>query len=179
MSIITNQQIYDALKTQADAVSGNKMRTTDADVLAKLQAIEQRLNDPFLTQLTGRNVEKTSIFNGLAITDTTNKVSSTIDLTKYKQVTFIVINSLDQEVELIFQEVIGTFYGYYNPSTSAWVATNNNPIKVPSSGQRRNILNTVPVPLFDRPLERVTVIARCTTAPTTGALTVYVLGVPN
>lgn len=56
MSIITNQQIYDALKTQADAVSGNKMRTTDADVLAKLQAIEQRLNDPFLTQLTGRNV---------------------------------------------------------------------------------------------------------------------------
>lgn len=50
---------YERLDIQPVQLTGS----IASDVLAKLQAIEQRLNDPFLTQLTGSKQEVVNVFS--------------------------------------------------------------------------------------------------------------------
>jgi len=116
MATVTVGELRDYLKEVADAVVNGKMQVTDADVktvldtiksvlqsgvntydtnaLAELQAIKNKLNGTLLTQLTGRNAEEVVIVNAEALTDTTTRLTANIDVTKYREFDFRIINTL-------------------------------------------------------------------------------------
>src|SRR5690625_2039575 len=59
--------------------------------------------NPVPTQLTGRNIEEVYFFNAIAISTTDIIPSDTIDLSKYKKITILALNSLNQEVGLFLE----------------------------------------------------------------------------
>lgn len=128
------------------------------------------------TALVSRPIEEVVVWNALAITNTTAIYSPTIDLSKYRQVLFIVINTLDQPVK------IDVPIDNTNGSTMYWNGSAWAPFQlatIPGSGVGyRHVLNAFNLNL-DRPLRQVRCYAKCDTAPLSGSLTLKVWGVPN
>lgn len=133
-------------------------------------------SNPLPTQLTGRNIEQVYFHNALAITDTNIKQSLSIDLTKYREIYFFARSSLDQPVDvyLNIENAITTVW-----NNGAWDATNERKITLPASGGSRiYLLNTARAWLNGK-IKTMRIDVGCNAAPTSGSVTVYVMGVPN
>lgn len=132
-----------------------------------------------LTQLTGRKVEYISVFNALALTDTTEKLSAVIDLKLYKPgVTFFVYNTLDQSVTIELRHegtIVGVCNKVYYYDSSTWKGTG---VIIPNTNYCPYVLNNVPGfnLLNTNQLGRIVFRAICSVAPTTGALTLFGVG---
>lgn len=131
-------------------------------------------------QLTGRNIEEVYFFNAIAISTTDLIESDTIDLSKYKKITILARNSLNQEVGLYLDyrsENAGFMHVWENGS---WKPRNNTSLKLPPTGGYSIFnLNSVWQELRYDPLKTIRLRAKCDNAPTSGALTVFAVGVIN
>lgn len=139
------------------------------------------LKGSFVFQLTGSNVpiEEVLIFNGLEIRDTSNHLSGYIDVTKYKKIMVEAYSSHDQDVNLQLMANGGNVQWFDGAS---WVSGYDSDKKITMdsavAGRRYN-LNSFWPDMLDRPLKEVQILAKCDTAPTSGNLTIRVLGVLN
>lgn len=115
------------------------------------------------------------IFNALAITDTSQHVSSQVDLSCFKSLTFIAVCSLNQVVAVYPQiDSVNTALLV----NGSWSATNTG-ITIPLGAQTEYILNDAFPALLNRPLKNIRFVASCPTAPTSGSLSIKVWGIPN
>lgn len=133
-------------------------------------------------ELAVRNVEQVYIFNALAITDTLAKDSGFIDVSKYRNYALIAMSTLNQSVDigLIANDLARGQFTIYDGT--AWVnAVSTKKVTIPAttSGDTYD-LNTFWTFLKDTPqLKKIELRATCAVAPTTGSITIAVLGVPN
>lgn len=133
------------------------------------------------TTITGREVEELIFFDALAITDTDYKVSATIDLKKYKKVSFYAYNSLDQTVKL-FPQISGSASYYWDgAAVNSYGSYDNDKYAEipPKTATNAFLLDTFFPELQDMVMQNIKWVARCEVAPTKGALTVVGWGVPN
>lgn len=125
-------------------------------------------------QLTGSKVEVIHFFNALAINDTELKSSGLIDLSKYRTLQVIAYSTLNQDVDL--------FFSPHRPTDALiWDGTQY------SSEYRRekllaanaNVTYVINSRLkwLESGIDKMQITARCAVAPTSGSLTVVVLGV--
>ena len=114
--------------------------------------------------------DRIDVFRDLAITDTAAKWSDPIDISRYAIVSLRIHNSLDQPVTMQFgADTTDTTTAYLydkNGSNIRLVANNDNKIE---------ILTPEDLPVLHY-LKHIRLRAQCDTAPTTGTLTVVIVG---
>lgn len=178
---ITNDDIVDELKI---------MKETQSDIL-------ERLNEPIDTQLTGSNVEEITVLDAMAKTDTvtTNLFDSygyNVNVAKYRNIDFLITNSHDQPVRIFFRPYAGYTsvmledgtvgrYSVYTDDVFHLVPPGvvDLPLSVISArvnGTGKKALQLSPFKKYL--IEDFRASFRFQTAPTEGALTVKLLGVP-
>lgn len=142
-------------------------------------------NGAALMQLTGRNVEKTTVLNAVAVVATAG-LSVAIDTKKYKDFDFLVTNTHDQPVRIAFltdsvgfYDVVktdGTIAQYYTFSGHLWH-------EIPA-GSRGVLLSSAKLTGANNPAPFKQMYPgrlhyRCNVAPTSGSLTIEMVGVLN
>jgi len=193
-------KIIDAPATEAKQTALNALvgevqaAPTPNTLLARLKNLETKVDAIIADglKLSGRNVEVTTIINALAITDTTNKVYN-YDASKYKDIDFIIVNTLDQPVQVA---VILPAIGFAAP-TITLIKTSDGSIAEYYPGgitakhivpvnSRALLLSNLPLTGYSKTLpykdflQPMRFIVRCNDgAPTEGALSVYMIGVIN
>lgn len=130
------------------------------------------------TQLTGRNVEEVVFLNAVAIADTSTHTKKE-DISRYTDMTFVAVNTLDQDIEVWYQVETptvsaNTTYTYDGSSFSAPAR-----LTIPSgSSNVRYYFKSSDIRLLF-PCKVVNIIAGCSTAPTSGVFTLVGLGEVN
>jgi hypothetical protein len=158
MAFITLQQMYDAWKRVSDWVSG--ANTDQPNV-----------------QLSGRNVEEVIVANAVALTSTDTQTFN-VDVSKYKKVQVFGFHSHDQEVTLNFFTKAR--------ATKVWDGTNfessETEVKLATSDVLMYLFNTK-VKFLDEWISNggqgLFITVKPTIAPTSGSITIYLMGVPN
>jgi len=133
------------------------------------------VNSEKSVQLTGRNVMKLIPVNALALTDTIARYY-TVDISPYNNITVIAVSTLNQVLSITPRYESGTVMEQYSGSSWSELAVTMN-----SDGiARYRILNTQ-VPWLDKIKSNTLGIRiQCSSiAPTSGSISIYVLGVPN
>jgi len=144
-------------------------------------------NGEALVQLSGRNVEVVNLVNAMAVTDTNARYYD-IDLSRYKDFDFRITNTHDQPLRVGFRttgpdtiKVLasdGTLSSYSTYGTSACHIVPADAKNIFLSGCDQGITPKKENPFKDfRYLLKLEL--RFDTAPTTGSMTVDLLGVPN
>ena|SRR5690625_5291602 len=128
--------------------------------------------DPLPTQVTGSNVENQILVNALAITDVEYHEFTVLNSDKYKRIIVLYRSTLDQSVQLRLRERSGRPF---------WSIPKNDRLSETwgelEPTQNKVIANYL-IPELDKVAsERLNLSFRSSTAPTTGALTVIVMGV--
>lgn len=149
--------------------------------------VQVNANGEVLTQLSGRKVEETIIFNALAVTATGDKYTTVTGLDKYKSFDFIVTNTLDKPIRIVLKpshvygkliKTDGTVIDYapYIDTTAHLVP----------AGVVETPLSSFPIAGVQRPLQyqdykyaTATFVFRPREAPTSGSVTIKLLGVLN
>lgn len=169
-----------------------KLNVRDVDVKAELELIKQqqqqildRLNQPVKTELTGSIVEELTLVNALAITDTDTRVTSNIDLGKYKKFDFIIENTHNEDLRIGFsrEESTSPYRVALNDGTiKLYAPFNNEAFHLVPANSGLILLSNVPIPNAQRPLAYkdfiniVKVRYNFVNAPTSGALTIKLVG---
>jgi hypothetical protein len=163
---------------EAAAVTGKPVTVGYKDATGKATGVTPVNRLPVDATLSGRNVEEIFFYNAMAITDTGIKAVQQ-DLTKYQKVTFLARSTLDKDTDLYFN-VNDTNPMVYDTASSTWINIDSNRVKIPANSDKYYVLNTFPKwDFLNQPLGRVTGVAQCLVAPTTGSFTLKAWGVPN
>lgn len=131
------------------------------------------VNNAERSLLVNRNAVLLKPYDNVAIRDTTMYDISNIDLSPYRSISIFVRSTLDQVPTVTLRPFDATAKTW---NGSAWVTTDY--VHAPADNGFWMALNTK-LSLFDKPLEKMTIRAYCTTAPTTGTFTLYIVGTPN
>jgi len=126
---------------------------------------------------TSRNVEEITLFNAVAITDTSFKVSGVKDVSKYKSFSIYIVNTHDQEIRLTCQVASSSLTA---GALKFWDGTNVSSIpeiKLPS-GTSRVYLSAEDFKLKSIP-QKFQLVAAATVAPTAGSISAVLMGVLN
>lgn len=136
------------------------------------------ISNPAFVQLSGRNAVKITIINAVEIRSAGDRSYNNICLTPYKEIKIWARSSLDQPVGIFFQPsgVVqqvwnGTGWEGYGKYGSITATIPANP------GAKIYDLTTIYPEL--KLHDTVTPYSTCNTAPTSGSLTLFVVGVLN
>jgi len=125
-------------------------------------------------------IEEVFFYDNIAITATSNVISPVKDLSKYCALTFYVVNTHDQAID-IYPQLGNDITGY---STEYWdgtgfVSTSTNLLTIPVGATKRFVINKKWTEILDKPIKNLRFVAKATIAPSSGAITIGVWGVPN
>lgn len=134
--------------------------------------------NPFPASLKDRNVEEKILFQGKAITDTVFYASPIISVSPYEKVSFLVNSTLDQPITIYFQ--IGT-ETIPVKSTETWDGTafGERSIQIPADNGFQQAIGFSDIDYDSLYAQEIKVVVNCSTAPTTGSLSLVLLGVKN
>lgn len=105
----------------------------------------------------------------------TNLKTLTLDVSRFRQVTFYVIDTLDTSAEVwIIPETINAVVW----DGVKFNRTQNNKITIADKGYAV-LLNTFYPDILDRPQTQISLRVQATVAPTAGSIKFYCMGVPN
>ena len=163
--------------TQMAARSGKVIRS-DNTIVNEADGIND--DGSRRVQLTGRNVEEITLLSSLALTDTTAKIGSSVDLSKYKTFAIYVVNTHNVPVNFWLQGIgTGNIY-FYDNGTKTFKQHSAGDIIVPSlPAGNAVIINDALPQIYNRPYKTVRAVVSAQSAPTTGSITAKVIGVVN
>ncbi|QHT61703.1 hypothetical protein GXP70_18130 [Paenibacillus lycopersici] len=112
--------------------------------------------------------------NAFAIRDT-NNYRPNLDLSGFQRFQIWAFNSMDQDISVTLQKLdLGAPQNIQQWNGTAWAVAQ---ITVPK-GSTYYLLNTA-LPCLDRPFESLALRISASVAPTSGSITIKVVGVPN
>ncbi|QHT60667.1 hypothetical protein GXP70_12430 [Paenibacillus lycopersici] len=132
--------------------------------------------DPQPVDLMSRNIQLGVQFyeNAFAIRDT-NNYRPNLDLSAFQRFQIWAFNSMDQDVSVTLQKIdLGAPQNIYQWNGTAWAGAQTT---VPK-GSIYYLLNTA-LPCLDRAFESLALRLSASVAPTSGSITIKVVGVPN
>ena len=134
-------------------------------------------SNPGQVTLTGRKAIQKTLHNAIAITDTLAKDSAITEVADIPLRKILhVRNTLDQPVDIsvfVYSRLGDTGTTYYGPSN-----INSGTTKTVAAGVNM-ILTETDSPALNHPVQFMMVRAKCSVAPTTGSVSVWLEGVPN
>lgn len=135
------------------------------------------VNAKIIGSLPNRSVVEIIAHNALAITDSDYHASQLINLTPYKKFTIIGYSSLNQPVKVLFS-LGNTFVNSKFWNGTSWVSSVSSPAIIDGTGDRFLITSQMSY-LNNIGLNNIIIQVGCSTAPTSGSVTIKILGVPN
>jgi len=150
----------------------NRMKITNRHPTktANLRAVTKfNTTQSFVLRDSGKAVEEVIFLDDS--TRSTSNVDKAIDITKYKSVTFMVINTLDADTEITFRP--------FGSTAKIWDGTNFIELKTTLTNKERyfTILLNTKLPELNGVFSNLIIRTKALTTPTTGKITIYGLGV--
>jgi hypothetical protein len=162
-------------------IQSNPGAVSDSALYEKIDALNEKIDGiingttPAATELKGSNVEELRVFDNVRITDNAYHYKD-INLEKYKKITILAKNDHDQALTFDMRK-----YEYFRVwNGTAWSPTSDFRVTIENNGQWY-VVSTQPEieKLANSGLKTARFVLNAATAPTTGAVTLLVWGVPN
>lgn len=136
-----------------------------------------------LVKAIDRNAVIEYLFDGLSITDTSAHVGDAINLSAYRSIQIFAFHSLDQTPSIGFKAETPAGSSvplWYESDAAAWEASQNAPVAL-SNANSLYALTSSPnyAWIRDGGIYKLSGFAKCSTAPTSGSVTVFAVGLPN